>query len=408
MEPSTVRTSGNLRVAPPVLSVAWSLLLVAGLAGPTGGQDTPVESRPVDADLARVVVTSDPTGRSVTLDGRELEPITPVALDLLPGRYSLVVNAEGYQPLSHELVVRAGQQLELGFILLRTPPEPPTPAELRSPDSPDGTGGPDGWPAGAVEDEAVGQAVMRINDSCLECHPSIPGIHSRGIHKTISCEECHSPYSDHVNDGKMIAAMQVVRGKDIQVMCLTCHDSSNRQVSQSHIRKVAFNEHLRKLNVRRDHGCDQCHHVHAPMKWMHEAREMVGLPEVMASEPLLNEATAMETPAKYNSYLQTFLVFPLAPGVIGATIFPDTNEFPSSELLYSGLVLVAGSYVLGKVFYARDLAEIKAINTVRTAANLRAQEYNRRVETAMNEHNRAVVLWVEESEGRGRVVVHEQ
>ena len=103
-----------------VLCATWGLLLGQGFLLPALGQDNPGSpggSRPILHDKARVVVTSDPQGLAITLNGQRAESSTPAELDLIPGQYFMTVNAEGYQPLNHEMTVLAGEHLQLNFIL---------------------------------------------------------------------------------------------------------------------------------------------------------------------------------------------------------------------------------------------------------------------------------------------------
>ena len=129
-----------------------------------------------------------------------------------------------------------------------------------------------------VEEEVLDRADDVVNDSCIACHPNITKIYNKGTHKTLSCEECHGGYSDHVKDDKVIGEMQVLRNSASQVLCMVCHDAKSRNRPEGTITTVNFPEHLQEKQVGLDRTCDQCHHVHAPMIWVYEAREMVGLP----------------------------------------------------------------------------------------------------------------------------------
>jgi hypothetical protein len=384
------------------LCAVWTLLIVQGFGLPALAQDSPDGSPEVLSPKARVVVTSDPTGQIITLDGHRQDATTPTELDLDPGRYFMTVNAEGYQPLNHELAVAAGEHVGLEFILLKTPPEPPTAEELRAMAPPFGADDPNS------EYWADAKPRHLANDACLECHPSIMKLHSVGEHRTLSCEDCHSALSDHVKDDKVIGAMQVVRGAGIQGLCMTCHDRESKNRTREPSRTIILDRHLQELRVRPVNRCEDCHHVHDPQKWVHEAREMVGLPEMMASIPMMDEKLAVEKKQKYNSMTETFFVFPLAPGVLGMLASGDEGEFPSEALLVSGLVLIAGSYFLGQYFYSRELNRIRAINDERSAVNLRVKNHNQLVKEAMADHEKAVEIWVTESEGRGMVVIQGQ
>ena len=131
---------------------------------------------------------------------------------------------------------------------------------------------------GAEADEANRQARIMTSESCFDCHPLIKKIHVDGVHKTVLCEVCHGAYADHVKDDVVFAAMPVVRGEDIKPLCVKCHNKIIQAMPPESIKLVAFPEHLEEKKVRTHHICNQCHHVHAPLKWVHEAREMMGLP----------------------------------------------------------------------------------------------------------------------------------
>ncbi|MEN8006658.1 MAG: hypothetical protein ABFS42_06550 [Candidatus Krumholzibacteriota bacterium] len=131
---------------------------------------------------------------------------------------------------------------------------------------------------GAVEDEANRETRIRTNESCFDCHPLIKEIHVDGVHKTVMCEVCHGAYADHVKDDQVIGAMPVASGGDIKPLCVKCHNKIVQAMPPETIKLVAMPEHLEERKFRTHHICDQCHHVHAPLKWVHEAREMMGLP----------------------------------------------------------------------------------------------------------------------------------
>lgn len=396
---TTPRGLTNRKWKAVVLCTTWGLLLVQGFALPALGQDPPDDGSGALSHQARVVVRSDPQTPSITLDGRRLDVATPADLDLNPGQHFITVNAEGYQPLSHGMTVAAGENLELKFILIKTPPEPPTPEELRALAPPFGADDPNS------EYWADAKPRHMANESCHECHPSIMPLHAQGEHRTLGCEDCHSALTDHVVDDKVIGTMQVVRGEGIQGLCMTCHDRDNRNRKREPARTVVIRQHLQELRVRPVNRCEDCHHVHDPMKWVHEAREMVGLPEMMATIPMLEEKLAYEKKKRYESMAETFFVFPLAPGVLGLAVSDDAGQFPAEVFLISGLVLIAGSYMLGQYSYTRELERIRLVNDERRSVNVRVKNHNQLVKKAMADHERAVEAWITESEGRGRVVV---
>lgn len=131
---------------------------------------------------------------------------------------------------------------------------------------------------GAVTDEASRETRIMANESCFDCHPFIKKIHLAGVHKDVLCEVCHGAFADHVKDDAVFASMPVVRGEDIKPLCVRCHHKIVQAMPPEKMKLVAMPEHLEKKKVRTHHVCNQCHHVHAPLKWVHEAREMMGLP----------------------------------------------------------------------------------------------------------------------------------
>ncbi len=383
-----------------VLCLSWGLLMVQGIVPVAVGQELP-DDPAAGANTARILVASDPPNQAIVIDGRRHDARTPVELNLSPGQYYIVVNADGFQPLSHDVAVASGEQLELEFVLLKTPPTPPTPEELRALSPAFGADDPnsDYWADAGPREMA--------NESCRECHSPILTLHAAGEHRTISCTDCHSALSDHVVDGNVIGKMPVMRGESIQPMCLMCHDTNSKNRPLTPSRQVEPGRHLKQLRVQPHNRCEECHHVHDPMKWVHEAREIVGLPEKMATIPILNEREAYEKRRKYESMAETFFVFPLVPGLIGLTALEGTEELPAELFLYSGLALVLGSYLMGERAYDQELEKIIAINNQRRATNARVKEHNNRVKEAMAEHNRAVELWISESESRGVVLIKE-
>ena len=132
---------------------------------------------------------------------------------------------------------------------------------------------------GAIEDEMNLPIRNQTNDSCLQCHPYIKKIHLTGVHKTVSCEFCHGPNADHEQDGKKIAAMPVKRDAEINNLCLRCHNKIIRARPEEAIKMIAMPQHLEEKKVRIENGCNQCHHVHDPLKWVNEAKQMMGLME---------------------------------------------------------------------------------------------------------------------------------
>ncbi|MBA3009234.1 MAG: hypothetical protein KKF12_17975 [Proteobacteria bacterium] len=117
------------------------------------------------------------------------------------------------------------------------------------------------------------------NSSCFKCHPFEAKIHKAGLHSTISCEFCHGPYADHVAVDKKTGTLPVKTGKQITTLCLRCHNTQIMARSEEVIKTVAMPDHLRNQQVKLTHDCNQCHHVHAPLKYINRAKQITGLME---------------------------------------------------------------------------------------------------------------------------------
>lgn len=133
--------------------------------------------------------------------------------------------------------------------------------------------------ADAIEEEAALEVRHWTNASCMTCHQHEARIHLNGLHKTISCEFCHSAYADHVQDGKKVAAMPVKKNEEIRTLCLRCHNRAVQARPKQVIKTVVMPDHLESQKVKVTHICNQCHNVHAPLKYINRANEIVGMQE---------------------------------------------------------------------------------------------------------------------------------
>ena len=133
--------------------------------------------------------------------------------------------------------------------------------------------------ADAIEEEASREIRHWTNASCMSCHEHEAGMHLKGLHKTISCEFCHSTYADHVSDGKKVAVMPVKKDQEIRILCLRCHNRAIKARPGDVIKTVVMPEHLESQKVKVTHLCNQCHNVHAPLKYIKRANEIVGIQE---------------------------------------------------------------------------------------------------------------------------------
>ena len=133
--------------------------------------------------------------------------------------------------------------------------------------------------ADAVEEEAAIPIRHATNGSCYSCHPYEAKIHKAGLHKTISCEFCHGPWADHVAGKKKIGTLPVKKNREITILCLRCHNTEIKARPHEVIKTVAMPEHLEAQKVKSSHNCNQCHHVHAPLKYIHRAKQITGIGE---------------------------------------------------------------------------------------------------------------------------------
>jgi len=133
--------------------------------------------------------------------------------------------------------------------------------------------------ADAINDAVEVPLRHGTNDSCFKCHSFEAKIHKAGLHKTISCEFCHGTYADHVQGDKKTGALPVKTGNQITTLCLRCHNTEIKARSEKVIKTVALPDHLERQQVKLTHTCNQCHHVHAPLKHINRAKQITGLME---------------------------------------------------------------------------------------------------------------------------------
>ncbi len=144
---------------------------------------------------------------------------------------------------------------------------------------PDSFGRYGSYRADTIAEEASLSIQHATNASCFACHPYEAKIHKTGRHSTISCEFCHGTYADHVRDNKKFAALPVKKEGEITVLCLRCHNTEIKARSQEVIKTVAMPAHLSDQQVKITHNCNQCHHVHAPLKYIDRAKKITGIME---------------------------------------------------------------------------------------------------------------------------------
>jgi len=133
--------------------------------------------------------------------------------------------------------------------------------------------------ADTIQEEADREIRHWTNAACLSCHPYEKKIHLEGKHKTISCEFCHGTYADHIENGKKIGSLPVKKNEDITILCLRCHNRAIQARPKEVIKTVIMPDHLESQKVKVTHTCNQCHHVHAPLRYINRAKKMLGMLE---------------------------------------------------------------------------------------------------------------------------------
>jgi len=133
--------------------------------------------------------------------------------------------------------------------------------------------------ADAIEEAAAVDIRHGTNASCLSCHAFEAKIHLSGQHRTISCEFCHGTYADHAKDGKKIGTLPVKQNEEINTLCLRCHNRAIQARPEEVIKTIIMPAHLEDQKVKTTHFCNQCHHVHAPLRYINRAKRIVGIQE---------------------------------------------------------------------------------------------------------------------------------
>ena len=127
-----------------------------------------------------------------------------------------------------------------------------------------------------IVDQKMVPVRLGTNDACFACHQPIRSIHKNGVHKAVSCEVCHGVYGDHIAEGKKIGDLAVIRGDQLNDLCLRCHNKIITARPREQIKVIGMPEHLQDQHVQLSHTCDQCHMVHDPLMWINQAKEIVG------------------------------------------------------------------------------------------------------------------------------------
>lgn len=128
--------------------------------------------------------------------------------------------------------------------------------------------------AEAITDEAARDMVYGGNQSCVSCHEEVFDMKEHSEHQRLSCESCHSAVGDHVRDGEKYADMPYKQGVEVRELCMSCHDDS-LVARPAQFPAIDLDVHPADQGVSPDRDCGQCHVVHAPLKTIKKARELI-------------------------------------------------------------------------------------------------------------------------------------
>jgi hypothetical protein len=65
--------------------------------------------------MAKVDLSSVPTGAGITVDGAVTDKVTPTTIELTPGEHTIVLNSDGYEPLEKPLTLAKGEKKQLAI-----------------------------------------------------------------------------------------------------------------------------------------------------------------------------------------------------------------------------------------------------------------------------------------------------
>jgi len=108
------------------LGACWLLINLTFCNGSWGQSVADETIDAADTSLATLYITSSPESSFVDIKGRSSTEVTPLTLGLQPGDYQLEIFKEGFEPLSHNFGLMAGQRISAQFILKSYPPPPLT------------------------------------------------------------------------------------------------------------------------------------------------------------------------------------------------------------------------------------------------------------------------------------------
>ena len=122
--------------------------------------------------------------------------------------------------------------------------------------------------------------------------------------------------------------------------------------------------------------------------------------------PKLDEEKAVLLRRQFNALAETFAIIPFGQGILAKALLDSDDQGTANVLVISGVVLTAGSYILGRVLSSKRLRKIKLENEEIDSYNARAAAQNFEIDQTVNEANKqAYKKYLDDNKGRGRVQV---
>ena len=106
--------------------------------------------------------------------------------------------------------------------------------------------------ADTMSEVAALPVVHAGQDACATCHTDQFEFKSKGKHKGVSCEACHSAQGKHANDPSSVVPAK----PDPAVLCAQCHEASAPKPKW--FPQVVTSEHYGGM------VCNTCHKPHNP------------------------------------------------------------------------------------------------------------------------------------------------
>ena len=102
------------------------------------------------------------------------------------------------------------------------------------------------------------------NESCQSCHPKELEVLAGPGHWKLSCESCHGPLIDHIQDRQKVGMAVVVNESPQQ--CLNCHSEQVNRPADFPQYRYRHGERMvrRQKSARGGRYCLDCHNPHAP------------------------------------------------------------------------------------------------------------------------------------------------